>query len=551
MSEKDISSIISSKLSNQARYKQIIIKKNISRKEVALIETENSKLPGVSVDTFISREYLDESVGHYLLGYISEIKKEQLEKYRRRDRYYYKQGDFTGQFGLEEMMDLKLRGRDGYEFVEVDALGRKKRHIGSEAFITNIKNAPVTPGHNMRLTIDRDMQKAAYEALKGKVGSVVAIDIHTGEILSMVSRPSFEPSQFSRGISSDYWSSLINDENNPLRARTIQEHYPPGSTFKAIAALAGLEEGLIDMDTSVNCTGRFRLGRRRYHCWKKYGHRKTGVYKSLRESCNVFYYKLATKLDIDTLAKYAMQLGLGKKSGISLTREASGLIPTKEWKVKRDGIEWQLGETLSCIIGQSYVLATPLQLAIAYSGIANGGKVFKPYLVKEVFTNSGEVIKKFSPELNWETKFSKESLDIVREGLFQVVNNRKGTAWWRRGRGIHMAGKTGTSQVLRLTAENVYDKCEDLPFKERRHGVFAAFAPYDDPKIAIASVVEHGCHGSSAAAPVAEKVVSAYMNKYQPQKVEEIKEIEKKQYLKLLREQKKKKQEEEETTASL
>lgn len=531
---------ILSKNSRQARYKSIIVKKNISRKEVALIETENSKVPGVSVETFISREYLGREIGAHALGYIAEIRESQLDKYRKRDDYLYKSGDFIGQFGLEQEIDLMLRGTDGFEFVEVDALGRKKRHINENNFLGNIKNKPVIPGHNVRLTLDQDMQRSGFNALEGKVGSVVAVDIHTGELLTMVSRPSFDPTKFSRGISTEYWSELTGNTNNPLRDRTIQEHYPPGSTFKMITALAALEEGVIDENTEVNCRGSFKLGKRTFHCWKRYGHRKTKVKKALRESCNVFFYKIATKLGIDTLAKYANRLGLGKRSGVTLPRETSGLIPTEEWKVKKTGVPWQLGETLSCVIGQSYVLSTPLQLALSYASIANGGTLYKPYLVKEVFTNSGKVVQKFEPEKKFTTVFSETALKAVKEGLYQVANHPKGTAYYRRGKGNEMAGKTGTSQVLRLSADSVYNKCEDLPFEERRHGVFVAFAPYRNPKIAVASVVEHGCHGSSAAAPVAEKVISTYMAKFQPELKDQIYKEEQKVLKKRIQQQRKK-----------
>lgn len=544
MSEASIKKILQ-RNSRQPKYKPIIVKKNISRKEVALIETENSKVPGVSVETFISREYLDKEIGAHVLGYISEIRENQLDRYKKRDKFSYKLGDFIGQFGLEEEYDLKLRGKDGFEFVEVDALGRKKRHINSENFLSNIQNKPVVPGSNVRLTIDRNMQEAGYKALEGKVGSVVAIDIKTGEILTMVSRPAFDPSQFSRGITSEYWQSLVTDENNPLRDRSIQEHYPPGSTFKAITGIAALEEGVVDEHTEVNCTGRFVLGRRPFHCWKRGGHGKTKIYKALRESCNVYFYKIATRLGIDTLAKYATALGLGQKTGVNLPREISGLIPTEEWKLKKSGIPWQLGETLSCVIGQSYILATPLQLALSYSAIANGGEIFRPFLVKEIFNNAGDITYQGKPQLKSKAEISEKTFEIIRKGLYEVVNKRKGTAWYRRGRGIEMAGKTGTSQVLRLTADNVYNKCEDLPYGERRHGVFVAFAPYRNPRIAVASIVEHGCHGSSAAAPVVEKVVTSFMKKYEPKLHEILLEEDKKMYRKIYLENKRRQEEKE------
>lgn len=522
----------------QPRYQPVTIKKNISRKEVAVIETENSKMPGVSVMTFISREYQDREVGGHLFGYISEISQTQLPKLRERDNYDYKLGDFIGQAGLEEERDLELRGEDGYEFIEVDALGRRKRYQGENKLFEGIEGKPPVPGDNMRLTIDRDMQLTAYKALEGKVGSVVAVDVKTGEILAMVSHPSFDPGQFSRGISSSYWSSLTGDERNPLRDRSVQEHYAPGSTFKAITAIAALEEGIIDEDTEVNCPGYFHLGRRRFHCWKKHGHGKVNVIKSLRESCDVFYYKIATQLDIDVLAKYAKAFGFGNKTGIALPREIPGLIPTKEWKKKLRGTEWQKGETLSCVIGQSFVLSTPLQLAMGYAAIANGGTVYRPTLVKEVFSNSGQVLRAPEPQTISEIKLKPKTLELIHKGLYEVVNEPKGTGWWQRGQGLGMSGKSGTSQVISMSAEKLFMKCDEKEYRFRHHAVFAAYAPYDDPQVAVGVVVEHGCSGSGAAGPVAKEVVSTYMKKYMPEKQAKLAEAQRQQYLKILRERK-------------
>ncbi|TNE97144.1 MAG: penicillin-binding protein 2 [Deltaproteobacteria bacterium] len=502
----------------QARYRPVVIKKNISRKEVAIIETENFKMPGVMVQTFISREYSDKEIGGHLLGYISEISQAQLPKYRKRDKFNYKLGDFIGQAGLEEQMDLQLRGEDGFEFVRVDARGRVRKNIKGEDLFSEVRNMKATPGNNLRLTVDRDLQIAAYESLEGKVGSAVAVDVNSGEILAMVSRPSFDPTQFSRGLTSEYWKSLIDNENNPLRDRTIQEHYSPGSTFKTITAIAALEEGIVKKDQVIQCGPTFKLGRRRYHDWKKDGHGPTDVYKSLKRSVDVYFYKIATQLDIDVLADYARKFGLGTKTGISLPRETSGLIPDREWKKKRFGEEWQLGETLSCSIGQSYILTTPLQLAMAYAAIANGGTLYHPYLIKEIFKNDGEVIEKFSPKEVSKLNISKDTLEAIKKGLYQVVNEQKGTAWWYRGVGIRMAGKTGTSQVKSMTSKELFSKCEEMPYRDRHHGIFVGYAPAYDPKIAVAVVVEHGCHGSSAAAPVVRDVITKYMKKYYPQK---------------------------------
>ncbi len=505
------------KNSSQARYLPITIKKNLSRQEVAIIETENAKLPGVAVSSVISRDYNYKEIGAHLLGYISEINKRQLPKLKGQQKFDYKLGDFIGQAGLEEQEDINLRGKDGYHFVEVDAKGRIRSHMPSDDVFHGIKNQPPIPGSNIRLTIDKDLQLSAYEALKGKVGGAVAVDVNTGEILAMVSRPSFDPSQFSRGISNEYWSSLVENDKNPLRDRTIQEHYAPGSTFKTITSIAALEEGIVDESTNVICKGSFRLGRRDFHCWKKYGHGKVDIYKALRESCDVYFYKVATKMDIDILAKYAKVYGLGKKLGINLPRETRGLIPTKSWKKKNVKEEWQLGETLSCVIGQSFVLSTPLQLAMTYSAIANGGNLHKPFIIKEVFSNDGEVIKRNVPKVIRKVKIKPKTLNIIKKGLYQVVNQRKGTAWWYRGRGLQMAGKTGTSQVVRIGSDKIYSKCEDYDYKLRHHGVFVSFAPIKNPKIAVSVIVEHGCHGSSAAAPVAKAVTTTFMEKYYPE----------------------------------
>lgn len=503
---------------NQAKYRPIIIKKNISFDELAQIETQNADLPGVSVDTFISREYKDKEVGAHLLGYISEISQTQLPKLRERDKLDYRLGDFIGQFGIEEQLDKYLRGENGHEFVEVDARGRRKRYINTDNLFKGIEDESPISGMNVKLTIDRDMQKAAYDALEGRVGGVITIDIHSGQVLAMVSRPSFDPSQFSRGLTPEYWRSLVTNKFHPLRDRNIQEHFSPGSTFKALTGIAAFEEGVIDENTEVTCGGSFRLGRKVYHCWKKEGHGSVSLVKAIRESCNVYFQKAANRIDIDQISKYAFAFGLGARTGISLPREVSGLIPTKEWKKKRYGQEWQAGETLSCSIGQSYVLASTIQLATSYAAIANGGKIYRPYVVKDIFDGQGELVKTFAPEKLSEIKMKNpKTLKFVREGLFQVMNNPKGTAFLRRGPGILMAGKTGTSQVKSASADKVYQKCDFMDYESRHHGLFVGFAPYDDPKVATAVIVEHGCSGSGAAAPVAEKVVTAYMKKYQPE----------------------------------
>lgn len=517
MSEDSINSIIK-KNSYQEKYIPIIIKKNISQREVAIIETENEKLPGISVNTFISRDYLDKEVGAHALGYISEISQTQLPKYKKRDDIDYKLGDFIGQFGIEEQVDKTIRGENGFEYVEVDALGRKKKYINEDDLFEGISNQSPQPGRNIKLTVDRDLQNIAYEALKGKSGSLTAIDINTGEVLAMISTPAFDPSQFSRGLTQKYWSSLVNNEENPLRDRNIQEHFSPGSTFKPFTAIAALEEGIINKNTKMQCHGVMRFNGRAYRSWKRGNEMQVDIVDSLKNSCNIFYYKIATELDIDSLAKYAKMFGFGKRTGVKLPREVSGLVPTREWKLKRNGTKWQDGETLSCAIGQSYVLTSTMQLANAYATIASKGKRYRPFIVKEIMDQNLNTIKVTEPVLLDEVKLKPSTWDLVQEGLYKVANSPGGTAFWKRGLGNQMAGKTGTSQVVTAkSSDDLYSKCSERPYKYRHHGVFVAYAPFDNPQIAVAALVEHGCGGSSAAAPIVEKVISKYMEKYQPE----------------------------------
>lgn len=500
----------------QARYIPVVIKKNISRREVAIIETESHKLPGVMIETFISREYTDKDAGAHLLGYISEISQEKLPKLRERDKYDYKLGDFIGQAGIEQQLDLDIRGTDGYQFMEVDARGRMKRHVSSDDLYMGVDNRNPLPGNNVRLTIDRDVQLAAYHALEGKDGAAVAVDIETGEIIAMVSRPAFDPSIFSSGLTSNYWGQLIMDEKRPLRDRTIQEHYSPGSVFKTLVAIAALEEKIVNEKTTVNCTGKFQMGARTFHCWKKEGHGSVDIYRSLKESCDTYYYKIGTQIDIDTIHKYATLFGMGQRLGIILPRETSGLIPTKEYKKKRTGQEWQRGETLSCVIGQSFVNTTPLQLAMFYATIANEGSLWRPHVIKDVFSSTGELKKNYEPELIHQFKLSDATWKIIKQSLYEVVNVPGGTAFSQRGKGIQMAGKTGTSQVVSFSADKIFSKCENNEYRFRHHGLFAGYAPSKNPKIAFSVVVEHGCHGSSGAGPIAKAMAAAFMNKYYP-----------------------------------
>jgi len=495
---------------HQQSFLPVKIRTNLSRNEVAKIETWKLSLPGVAIKTEIERFYPDGETSSHLLGYVGKINAVELE--RRKDKRY-KLRDIIGKTGIEKKYETILKGKDGQETVEVDALGRKILDQKRARIFEIAPEDPAIPGKNLVLTIDKELQAVAHKAFGETIGSLVAMDPQTGEILAMISKPSFDPTGFSREIPTKTWNKLLNNPHHPLRDKTIQDHYSPGSVFKVITAITALEENIINENTTFNCPGRMRLGRKIYHCHKKHGHGTVDLNKAIAQSCDVFFYKLALRLkSVDLIAKWAQKFGLGTKTGIELPREIPGLIPTEKWKQKRLNKPWVKGETLSVAIGQSYVLTSVLQLANMYSTIANGGKVFKPYVLKRIENENGKKIKEFEPQLLSEVVFSSKTLEIIKKGLWSVVNEEGGTAYRQKlPEQYSFAGKTGTSQVIRLSKDKIYQKCKSMKYKNRHHAVFTGFAPSSDPKIVVAVLGEHACHGSTGAAPIAKTVIEAYL----------------------------------------
>ncbi len=513
---------ILAKSRGQPPYMPIKVKTDLSRDEMAELKSWQIATPGVSVEMEIKRTNVYGDLAAHMLGYIGEVSQTELPRLSALPGRRYKLGDSIGKFGLEQKLEETIRGEDGEEWVEVDALGRRKLSRYRGRFIAENQGKPAVPGKNLLLTIDQDLQQAALEAFGDKVGAVVAIDPGSGEILAMLSRPSFDPTEFSRGIPAALWSRLLENENKPLRDKTIMDHYSPGSVFKTITAIAGLQEGVIDEHTKFRCSGSLRLGNRSYHCWKKEGHGDVDVVNALTKSCDVFFYRVAQKLkSVDDIATWAFHLGLGKKTDINLPRETSGLIPTETWKRNRFGQEWTAGETLSVAIGQSYVLTTALQLANTYASIANGGTFYRPFLIKSIEEVEGRVVQQNQPDVLDQTRLSQKTYDLVKRGLWGVVNTPNGTAFAQRIPGIDFVGKTGTVQVMSLAANKIYQKCENMKFKQRHHGMFAGFAPMDNPRIAVAVIAEHSCHGSSGAAPIARAIIKKFLEKYYPQEFNE------------------------------
>ncbi|MBW1721427.1 MAG: penicillin-binding protein 2 [Deltaproteobacteria bacterium] len=478
-------------------FRPVLIKRDLSWPELARVETNLYNLPGVMIQVKPQRNYLFGKFASHVIGYLGEISETQLASGRYPDN---KRGDLIGKYGVEMCWQKQLNGFRGGEQVEVDAAGRKLRVISRK---------PPVSGANIALTLDKDLQILAEECLNGKKGAVVALDPGTGEILAMASRPAFDPNLFIRGIDPKEWRRIVSSKDSPLQNRAIAGQYPPGSVFKIVVALAGLEEGILDPSEEVFCNGSYTVGRRSYRCWKRGGHGPMALHDALVQSCDVYFYKLGRRLGVDKIAEYAERLGLGHRPGFDLGMDKPGLIPTTRWKLKRWGIPWQPGETISTSIGQSYVLVTPLQMALMIAAIFNGGVLYQPQVIKWV-GKDGRMIREFKPVLKRRLNAKPENLELIKYALVGVVNEPRGTGRRAKVKGITVAGKTGTAQVVTLEKEKIAKAGGEVPPEFRDHAWFVAVAPAEHPRLAIAVLVENGGHGGSAAAPIAGRLIEAY-----------------------------------------
>ncbi len=486
---------------NQPLYEPIVIERAIEWEKLCVIEAQLHNLPGVVIDVVPGRAYPDENIAPHLLGYLGEITDSQLglPNYTKAVK-----GDMVGQSGVEAVLNDSLSGEAGKKVVEVNVVGGMERVM---------EYVPPKPGNDVYLTIDMELQKAAEDALMDKVGAVVAIEPDTGRILAMASSPKFEPEVFAKRISPEEWKKLNDPVYKPLFNRPLQGAYPPGSTFKTVLALAALQEGISDANTSYFCNGSFPFGSRVFRCWNERGHGQTSLYRSLVESCDVYYYHTGLRLGIDRISKYGRLWGLGEKTGIDLPNENPGIIPSKEWKKARFKDKWHEGETVSVSIGQGYVTMTPLQMAFFYAAVANGGRLFKPNFVEKVASADRLWEKSFKPELLRTIDIAPAKLELVKNALTGVVQDPRGTAHKIRIEGINMAGKTGTAQVVK---QAVRKQDEKMAWKYRDHAWFVCYAPAENPQISVSVLIEHGGHGGSAAAPVAKKVVEKWQELQTP-----------------------------------
>lgn len=485
---------------SKQRHIPIQLKENLGWDTLAYLETHNKEFPGIRIEVFPRRFYHYGDMAAHIIGYLGEISKKELEE---TDADSYRGGDLVGKMGLEKLREKELRGEKGSSSSEVNALGFEQQ------LLTHVE--PV-PGHEVRLTLDMDLQQLAEEAMDvdEKAGAVVAMEIKTGRLLVLASTPRLHLADFEGGISVKKWKGLLENPKHPLINKALQAMYPPGSTYKMVTALAGLATGAINKDTTFFCSGHISYGNRRYHCWKRGGHGTVDLKRAISESCDVYFYQVGMRVGVDGLAKYANKLGLGSKTQVELEYERSGLIPTKEWKKKKYGVKWQDGETLSLAIGQGFNLLTPLQLCQMTAALANGGKRYIPQLIESVTDADGKILEPFTPKLAGEMQEDeKKYLALIREGMVEVIQGARGTARVARIEGINMGGKTGTAQVVRLE-QYKHLKEEDIPYKYRDHALFTCFAPAEDPEIAVTVIVEHGLHGGSSAAPVAKAVMQKY-----------------------------------------
>lgn len=548
------------------RFRPLIVQRDLTAEQVELIEADRAVflLDGVEIVEGRRRVYLHGSTASHVLGYVNEIDSRLLERERARGNpLRYELGDLLGRDGIERTHEEELRGVDGFRKVVVDAKGRQLRGSYIESLLGEDVLVPSVPGHNLFLSLDLELQRTAEQALVelGRAGSVVALEVDTGAVLAMASVPEFDPNQIAGADAAAYKKSLDADELKPWINRPIQGQYAPGSTFKPITGLAALREGVVSISEKILGPGAFRLGRHTWRCHREAGHGYVDLKDALKVSCDVYFYQTANRMGIDPIAEMSRMYGLGSKTGIALRNEKSGNVPDEAYhdNVDRKTGGYQKGMSINTSIGQGALLVTPLQLAVAYVAIANGGKIYVPELVDRIESADFRVVRRFLPEVRLLDRDSKEliargakgaplairrseqtgaeyvehvdgtspllvrefepnlksqaavdpeHLEAVRRGLIAVAQEPGGTAYYRRSRVVSMAAKTGTAQVVRLGKNRIKAEKEDYWFRD--HAWFASYAPAEEPKIVVVVLNEHSGHGSSKAGPIAVKVIDKY-----------------------------------------
>lgn len=480
------------------RLRPLLVQRDISRDQLARLETHKGELAGVSVVARAHRNYIHGNLLAHLLGYMNEISADELS--RAKDKGY-NSGDLVGRSGVERMYEAHLRGVPGRERIVVDARGRRKRGPEAEELLGEDRRLEPRPGHSMVLTIDLEVQRLVERALRNyPSAAAVVLEVDTGRILASASKPAFDPNILSGRLSRREAKRLHENPYHPLLDRVVREHYFPGSTYKVIPAIAALEEHLIAPGDKIRCKGWHRLGKRNFRC--SHAHKKTNMHGALVQSCNVYFYTLAETVGMDLMAKYARLFGLGAPTGLGLNGEVSGFIPTKAWYARRKQ-PFRVGFTLNAAIGQGNTKTTPIQIASLYAAIANGGSLYLPQVVERLETSKGKLVQQFTPRLRRKITIAPCTLSIIRKGLWGVVHEEDGTAYETRLSKVMVSGKTGTAQVSRRAK-----KGKTIWLKD--HSWFAAYAPSERPVISVAVIIEHGGRAAKVAAPVAMAIIKGY-----------------------------------------
>jgi len=514
------------KISSQKPWDPVVVSDNLTWSEFSRINLFLHELQGAEPVVSVARLYTEPSSVH-VIGYVSKASKKDLQT-KEYLQNKIAAGTRVGKTGLENRLDSEVIGEVGYKRYEVNAFGKRIKEISID---------PGKSGKNFRTTLDLDVQEIASKQLEGKSGSVCVMDIYRGDIIAMVSSPSFDPNQFVHGIDKKSWNVLIKHRDKPLINKAIAGLYPPGSTIKTLAAISALENDTFNPKTAVRCTGSIELYGEKFHCWKKKGHGYMDMRNGIKQSCDIYFYEVARKLGIDRLSETAKKFGLGKPVLKGLIEERSGVVPNTSWKKKNIGKNWYLGETLHAGIGQGYWQTSPLQLCLMTAQIANGGYEIKPRIIldkevknkftdlnqfiedKKILSDDSVTLSDFIGKFKYKSLFkNSENIKFVQDALFAATNEPGGTSYGSRltKEGFIFAGKTGTSQVKRFTEKQreLEVKNEDLPYQERDHALFVAFAPYKDPRYSISVLVEHGGSGSRSAAPIAKKVIKKVLEKH-------------------------------------
>ena len=491
-----------------SRYKEISVRPDVpsALAERLNLEVELGDLPGVSVREVRARLYRAGQTAAHLLGYVNELSPKELDERREQG---YRLGDNTGRRGVERAFEEQLRGIDGETPVVVDSKGRAQSTAFAKDLSTLGRHIRPRAGNRVTLTIDLELQQAAERSFPGRAGAVVVMEVQTGRLLAITSTPTFDPNLVS-GVFDPKEKARLDSMRalRPWRFRPIQDHYAPGSTFKVATAWAALRKNVVGLGVTIRCTGAYRLGDTRFRCWKAGGHGLVEIHDPLKKSCDVYYYTLGHRLGLDPIAEAAKALGLGGRTGIPIAGESPGIMPTVAWYDEHVPGGYTGGAAVNASIGQGAVALTPLHLTVAYAAIANGGTVWVPQIARKIESVDGASVRHFPPQAARQLEFDPAHLAAIRTGLDRVVNERGGTAYWRRSRIVPAAGKTGTAQVAKLGATRV--KAKDMPFHLRDHAWFAAYAPAEDPQIAVVVLNEHGGHGGSGAAPTAMAVIDAW-----------------------------------------